>query len=940
MKREWLLLCGTLLSLKGTDAFSAPSTASRAGSSWSLASSAAPDKAGLLAPDLTITGTVTDENGGGLPGATVVVKGTTIGTGTDDKGNFTLNVPEVNANGTLVVTFVGYTPQEVPINGRTTISVQLRPDAQALNEVVIVGYGTQKRADVTGSVVSVPQDRLDKIPVSNVAQALQGAVAGVQITGGSSVPGNQPNIQIRGVRSITASTSPYLIVDGVPFPGNLNDINPNDIASIEILKDASSTAIYGTRGSNGVILISTKRGKTGKPQIRYNGYGGPEYLNNRLTPLSGPAFSAKWQEFTRQRGINLTPVPNTGELANYEAGITTDWMDLVTQQGFIQDHNLSISGGTDDVKYFLSGDYFKQQGVVKGFQFQRISLRSNIDANLTPWLRIGTSAFYSTNNDDGGRADLSLAQVSSPYGTPFNPDGSYTIFPQPPEQLIRNPLLGLATTRESRVNQLTGTGYAEVEPTFVSGLKYRLNATYSYRPYRSTFYEGRAAGNLRGTAQLLNDERSNYTIENLLIYNKDIDQHHFDLTALYSSQQNDYFTTTENASGFINDAIGFNSIGSGSNTPTISSYSESRALVSQMARLNYSYDSRYLFTVTARRDGSSVFGANADKYAIFPSVAVGWNIANEAFLRDNSLINELKLRFSYGTTGNEGINPYQTITGNALLQYAYGGVSAIGLRANTIGNVNLKWESTTSTNYAIDYAFLKNRLQGSVEYYDAKTDNLLLARQIPIISGYGSILDNIGRVQNRGIELSINSVNIQQPDFTWETAFNISGNRNKVLELYGNGADDIGNRRFIGKPLSAIYDYRVTGVWQVGEDPAGLDPGAKPGDLKFADLNGDNLINSQDREYLGTQLPDYSAGLTNTFSYKGLSLRIFFQTVQGVLKNNGILNFVDLGGRLNTPEEVGYWTPENQSQSRPGLNYNNPAATATPATPALPVSRT
>ncbi|MBO3270227.1 TonB-dependent receptor [Hymenobacter defluvii] len=921
MRVKPLLLCGTLVPLQV--ALVAPAAHSHPGAyERSTTAAAAP-------VDQTITGRVTDDQGQPLPGATVVVKGTTIGTGTDGDGRFSLVVPTANQGSTLLISSIGFTSQEFPLGSRTTFDVRMVTDTKALEEVVVVGYGTQKRSDVTGSVVSVPQDRLEKLPVSNVAQALQGAVAGVQITGGSSVPGNQPSIRIRGVRSITANADPYLIVDGVPFPGNLNDINPNDIASIEILKDASSTAIYGTRGSNGVILISTKRGKTGKPQIRYNGYIGPEYLNNRLRPLDGPAYSAKYQEFARQRGLNVTPVPNLGEQANYEAGRTVDWFDEISQQGMIQDHNLSVSGGTDDVKYFVSGDYFKQKGVVKGFQFQRISLRTNIDANLTPWLRVGTSAFFSSNNDDGGRADLSLAQVASPYGTIYNPDGSYTVFPQPPEQLIKNPLVGLTTTRESRVNQLTGTGYAEVAPNFLDGLKYRLNATYSYRPYRYAYYEGRAFGNLRGGAQLVNDERMNYTIENLLIYNKDIGKHHFDVTALYSSQQNTYFTTTENASGFINDEIGFNSIGSGSNTPTISSYSERRALVSQMGRINYNYDSRYLFTATARRDGSSVFGVNADKYAIFPSVAVGWNIANEAFLRNNNKISNLKLRFSYGITGNEAIPAYGTITGLALGQYAYGGVASTSLRAGTIGNIglgnaNLKWEQTSSVNYAVDFGFFNNRLSGTVEYYDAKTKDLLLARQIPIITGYNSILDNIGRVQNRGIELTLTSVNIDKNGFNWSTNFNISGNRNKILDLYGNGTDDIGNRRFIGKPLSAIYDYEKVGVWQVGEDPSALDPGAKPGDLKFADLNGDGRITSLDRQYLGTALPDYSAGLTNTFAYKGFSLRIFFQTVQGVLKNNPTLNFLDLGGRLNTPREVGYWTPENMSQDRPGLNYFNP----------------
>ncbi|QKG56307.1 TonB-dependent receptor [Hymenobacter sp. BRD128] len=915
MQAKSILLCGALLPAA---VVAAPLAAPRV-----PGQPAATSRAALA--DIVVTGKVLDEKQAGLPGVTVVLKGTTLGTSTDTDGNFTLRVPDGTASPTLVISSVGYVRQEIPVNGRTSFTVNLAPNTQDLNEVVVVGYGTQKRSDVTGSVVSVPQDRLEKIPVSNVAQALAGSVPGVNITTSSSVPGAQPSINIRGVRSITASTDPYIIVDGLPFPGSLNDINSNDIASIEILKDASSTAIYGTRGSNGVILITSKRGKTGKPEIRYNGYAGPEYLIQRLNPLSGPAYAQKYQDYAAQRGFTPTqPLPNYTEVTNLQAGQTVDWMKEIKQQGSIQDHNLSISGGTDNVKYFVSGEFFNQRGTLKGFQFQRVSLRSNIDATLTPWLRVGTSSFFSTNNDSGGRADLTLAQVTSPYGSEFNPDGTYTVYPELPELLIKNPLASLTNTRESRVNQLIGTGYAEVAFPFLEGLKYRLNGTYGYRPYRYAYYEGRSFGNLNGFAQLTNDERHNYTLENILSYAHDFGKHHVDFTGLYSAQENRYFTTTENGSGFINDQIGFNGIGGGSLTPTLSSYSERRALVSQMARLNYNYDSRYLLTLTARRDGSTVFGVNNSKYAIFPSLAVGWNVANEAFLKDNSVLTALKLRFSYGTTGNEGINPYQTITGLAQLQYAYSGVTTVGLRANTLGNAGLKWEQTTSANYAIDFGFLKNRITGTVEYYDATTNDLLLNRQIPIISGYGSILDNVGSVRNQGVEGVLTTVNVQTPSFTWETSLNASAVRNRLLQIYGTGGDDIGNNLFIGRPLRGIYDYVKTGVWQQGEDVSKTDPSAKPGDLKFADLNGDGTITSLDRTYLGSNLPDWQGGITNTFTYKGVSLRVFFQTVQGVLRNNGNLNYVDLGGRINVPQEIGYWTPQNMSQDRPGLNYTNP----------------
>jgi len=915
MQVKPLLLCGALLPLVAT---AAPATGSNRPFLTTL---------GLLRPlvaPITVTGKVLDEKQAGLPGATVVLKGTTIGASTDADGNFTLTVPDGTATPTLVISSVGYVKQEVVLNGRASVTVSLAQNTQDLNEIVVVGYGTQKRSDVTGSVVSVPQDRLAKIPVSNVAQALAGAVPGVNITTSSSVPGAQPNINIRGVRSISASTSPYIVVDGLPFPGNLNDINPNDIASIEILKDASSTAIYGTRGSNGVILITSKRGKTGKPEIRYAGYAGPEYFISRLRPLSPEAYAQKYQDFATQRGFTPTqPLPNTAEVVNLQAGRTVDWMKEIKQQGVIQDHNVSISGGTDNVKYFVSGEYFNQKGTLKGFQFQRVSLRSNIDATLTPWLRIGTSSFFSTSNDDGGRADLTLAQVASPYGNEYNADGTYTVYPQLPELLIKNPLASLTTTRQSRVNQLIGTGYAEVDLP-VKGLKYRLNGTYGYRPYRYSYYEGRSYGNLNGYAQLTNDERQNYTLENVLSYNHDFGKHHLDFTGLYSAQQNTYFTTTENANGFINDNIGFNGIGGGSLPPTISSYSERRGLISQMARINYNYDSRYLLTLTARRDGSSVFGAAASKYAIFPSLAVGWNVANEEFLKDNNVVTALKLRFSYGTTGNEGINPYQTITGLNQLQYAYNGVTTVGLQAGSLGNANLKWEQTTSTNYAVDFGFLQNRITGTLEYYDAKTTDLLLYRQIPIISGYSSILDNVGSVRNQGLEGVLTTVNVQNSNFTWETSLNASAVRNRVLQIYGTGGDDIGNRLFIGRPLFGIYDYVKTGVWQQGEDVSKQDASAKPGDLKFADLNGDGKIDSNDRTYQGSSIPSWQGGITNTFTYKGFSLRVFFQTVQGVLRNNGNLNFVDLGGRVNLPQEIGYWTAQNASQDRPGLNFTNP----------------
>ncbi|WP_405326793.1 SusC/RagA family TonB-linked outer membrane protein [Leeuwenhoekiella sp. LLG6367-2.1] len=873
-----------------------------------------------------ITGTVTiAADGMPLPGVTVLVKGTTTGTTTDFDGKYELNT--TSENDVLIFSYVGMKTVEITVNGKSVVNIALEENIGSLDEIVVVGYGSQKRSDVTGSVSSVPEDRLENLPVTNVTQAIQGTTAGLNISQNSSVPGSSGSIQVRGVNSITGSTSPFIVLDGIPFTGTLNDINTRDIKSIQILKDASAVAIYGTRGSNGVILIQTKRGVSGEPIINYSTYVAVEEFANILNPLGPDAYVQKYADFFSQNNPGVTQdrvLENQSEIDNFNAGRTTDWFKEVTQSGIIQEHNLSIRGGSEKVKYFVSGGYLDQQGVIKGYDYEKLTLRSNLDVEITDYLKVGLNTFFANNNFDGGRANLLLATAMSPYSVPYDDNGQLIINPMLPELLYENPLLGLTTDREVRERTLSGNVFAEITPAFLEGLSYRVNASYTINPYSYKTYKGRAANDNRGTAVIGGDEEKVWIVENILKYAKSFGKHNLDFTALYSAQSNDFFREELTGVGFVNDQLSFNRISAAEvlSADPGRNYSTLSTLVSQMGRVNYNYDSKYLVTATVRRDGYSAFGANTSKYGVFPSAALGWNIHKESFMQNADAINNLKLRLSYGKTGNRGVGINQTQTRTGTTVYPFGGQAYTGTFINGLGNPNLQWETTTSGNLGADFGLWNNRINGSVEVYKSKTKDLLLNRSIPALTGTRNIIENIGEVENRGFEFSISSINVNTGDFKWETNLNFSTYKNEILDLYGDGKDDIPSRWFIGKSLGAIYDYRLAGVWQEGEDTGTFN--ANPGDLKFEDLNGDGVIDPEnDRSYLGSSLPEWTGGLTNTFSYKNFDLAIFLQTVQGVLKGNPDLNYGDELARRNTPAEVGYWTPENQSNEFPSLTYRN-----------------
>ena len=875
------------------------------------------------AQNTTVKGVVRDAMGP-TAGATVVQKGTNNGTITDLDGNFTINVP---ANAVLVISFVGLDTQEIPVAGKKFIEVTLSGNEE-LEEVIVVGYGTQKKSDVTGSVASVDKARLSKLPVTNVLQAVQGATAGVTISQGSSIPGDAPSALVRGRNSINAGTGPYIVVDGVPISksgGSLNDINPGDIESMEILKDASATAIYGTNGANGVILITTKHGKEGKPSISYNGYVGIEDFANKMDFCNGAQITQRYKDYVAQNAgetMYNDYVKNQGEAAAQAAGQETDWIyDMVSRTGIIQDHNVTINGGADKVKYFISGDYLTQKGVLKGFNYKRYSLRLNIDADVTDYLKIGTNTYIVSHNRDGGRVNFLMAEAMSPYGQVYNEDGSYCIYPMASENLFFNPMRDVNQDHERRQWNINLNGYADLDFGHIwaplKGLHYKFNFGYSYVPKRESYYNGVEQNNLNGYGEIFNAETQNYTAENILSWARDFGKHHIDLTALYASSRRKYHDNTAAASKFINDELLWHNLGGGG-TQVAKSKTELYTTVSQMGRINYSYDSRYLFTATVRRDGSSVFGDNI-KYGTFPSVALGWNIANEAFMEGtNDWLNNLKLRLSYGKAGNEAINVYETLSKMTNAALALDGASYTALYPNSrMGNSGLSWESTQSFNVGVDFGFLNNRINGNIDFYTSKTTDLLLQRNLPKISGYSNVYMNMGETANKGLEITINSKNISTKDFTWSTSLVWSWNKNEIKDLYGDGKDDLGNRWFIGHPISVIYDYEMEGIWQKDEiergDHLNHDPQAQAGDVKIRDIDGDGKITPEgDKTIQGQTSPKWIGGLTNTFSYKNITLSIFIQTVQGLKRNNSLLAMAsDEMGRRNSTLEVGYWSESN-----------------------------
>ncbi|WP_348048410.1 TonB-dependent receptor [Mucilaginibacter sp.] len=899
--------------------------------------------------NINIKGKVTDDNEP-LPGVSVKIDGTSTGVLTDLNGNYSISVPD---NAVLVFTYIGYATQKVNVGSQSTVNVNMIAESKSLNEVVVVGYGVQKKSDVTGSITSISAQALKDVPAANLVQALQGQGTGIDVqkSGGNSHPGSVPSIIIRGTRSKQASNDPLFVVDGIPFTGNIQDLNLDDVASVEVLKDASSTAIYGSRGANGVILITTKRGKIGEPVVTYSAYAGYSKPIAQYNVMNADQYALlkKWAYYNAAAANPLYTSPDdpriltsgafgAQELTSLQTGRNTNWQDLIYKNGFLTNHQIGVSGGTEKTKYDISAGYYNETGIYGGQQFTRYSIKVSLDQNIGKSLKIGLSSLNNLTYIDGENANpLGQALRASPLATPYDDvTGALVGYVNGSANQVWNPLANLVPGASVETRKRLGTfttAYAELN--LAPGLKYRFNGGAEIKPEVYGNFYAAATYNNQGAQSSANNQSKynyNYTIENIITYDKVIaKKHHISFTGLYSLQENQSQNNSFSYNNLLSDGVQYFNPAVGSNLTGTGSYAM-YDLISYMGRLNYGYNDKYLFTVTLRSDGSSKL-APGNKYHLFPSTAFAWNVLKEPIFKDSKILSNLKIRLSYGDVGNAAINPYQTLGGLSTVTYNYGTKNTIGAYPTSAPNTNLDWEYTRTLNAGIDFGLWGDRVTGSVDAYHEFTRSLLLPETLPPTSGIpNAVLTNVGKSENVGIEINLNTVNIAakgKRGFSWNTNFNITFNRGKVTELANGTTVDISNNLFVGQPLGAIFDYKKVGIWQnTAADTAlakkyGLTiTGGQSviGSIKVLDLNNDNKLDANDRMIIGTDQPLFSGGITNRFGYKGFDF-----TVVAAYRVGGTLTsqIYQSGSFLNTLQgnynnlNYSYWTPTNHENYFP-----------------------
>lgn len=917
----------------------------------------------LFVQERVIAGKVSSDDGEGLPGASVVVKGTSVGTTTDMNGDFRLSVPpdaEV-----LVVSYIGYASSEVTINNRTQIDVRLTPDLETLQEVVVVGYGVQKKSDLTGSITSVRGADLSQLPMQRVDQALQGRAAGVMVLNTSGQPGGNTTIRIRGMNSITGGNQPLVVIDGLQGV-DINALNPNDIESIEVLKDASATAIYGSQGANGVILITTKQGKKGKPVVSYSFNQSYQQLRKKLDLMNAGEFVHAINDFraTQDRPGNVvitpTPVFSDAEVAYWDQHSGTDWQDEVYRTAPMSSHQLSLSGATDDVGYLISGGYLDQEGILINSAFQRFTLRANVNVNISKRAKFGVT--WAGIKEKGntppfgeGVADIDpLGQVVSvaPRWSPTIPVydelGNYSRHPSGfGEPNSWNPVAsGLEPFVEN--NAMRNNLNTFLDFKIVEGLTLRVTGgaitrnSNNFRYLNTKTFLGYAKG---GTGFATEGSYTRYQNSNILTFDKEFNTlHHLTLTGVAEQQVELDKGSTITGEDFLVDKAGVFDLG-GAQKLYSSSYQSKRAINSFLGRVNYSYADKYLFTASYRADGSSVFGAN-NKWGYFPSASVAWRASEETFLKDLDLFTDFKVRASWGVTGNQAIRPYASLAQIASgFSYPYYGNDETNIGFNIVRapNPNLKWETTTQTDVGLDVALFNGRLTATADYYVKTTKDLLLSRQLPTNTGFSSIVDNVGSTENRGVEISLGGDPLVG-DLKWNTGFNISFNRSKVLELTGEGKLPFrtttgagynissGSNTLMylkaGEPFGQMTGWITEGTWGTDEAEQAKAFGQLPGDIKYRDQNGDGFINNLDLTVIGNAFPDFIFGWNNNFRFKNFELLFLIQGVQG----NELFNAGEI--RLERPSEgtsralLNRWTPENQDTDVPAFTPQSVRAAA------------
>lgn len=861
-----------------------------------------------------LRGRVTDEQDQPLAGASVRLEELNLTTVTDKNGGFSLKAAA--GRYTLAVTYIAYQPQRrqdvrIQAEQTTTVTIMLQPDLAALDEVVVVGYGTQRKSDFTGSVAVIPQNRMEAVPNINVAQILQAAAPGMNVQNATAGAEPQFNITIRGRNSIKASNEPLIVVDGVPYSGNLVDLNPNDVQSIEILKDASSAAIYGSRGSNGVILVTTKTGSDGKPKLSYDGKFSFQSYTNVPPVMNG-------EEFYQYKTQRYKEMITLFEQQRYEAGEWTDWVDIALRDGFVQDHNLAVSGGVKGTNYYISGGFLNAKGLAINDRFKRLVGRINVTSKFSDLLEIGTRTQYSYGDRSGVSPGWSNIYSINPLTRAFDENGKLTLFPWDNDPYFGNPLSQSLFDNIDESFQLFTNNYANVKLPFIRGLQYRLNTGIGIELDNDATYRGRNTKegmDARGSASINRAEARNITLENILSYQADINRHSIFATAVYSYETRKRESSSLGANGFPNDYLKWHALTQAERLLPASDYDKT-VLISQMARVNYAFDSRYLLTLTARRDGYSGFGIN-NKWGIFPSMALGWNIANESFFPWKSAINNLKLRASWGKNGNQAVGAFQSISRLKGYDMVDGSETLPGYVPDVLGQESLGWETSQTANLGLDFGFLQNRISGDINLFQTNTSNLLLDRSISPVHGIGNITQNIGKTRNRGIEVDVRSTNIRARDFSWETNVNVSYVKNEIRSLYGyldehgNEVNDIENTWFIGQPIRVNYDFVRAGTWQLNEAAEAAKWSSQPGFLKLKDVNGDYKIDANDRQIIGQQDPKWTWGMHHSLTYKNFTLNVFLHGVHGVTKQNPLMRETgDVEVRTNTIK-LDWWTPEN-----------------------------
>jgi TonB-linked SusC/RagA family outer membrane protein len=881
--------------------------------------------ANIVAQQLQITGRVISaKDKDAIIGANVFIENS-IGSGTitDIDGNFSISV---DANAVLSISYIGYKSKQVKVANNNPLHIELEDDAVGLDDVVVIGYGSQRKSDLTGGITALGSEKLQMVSTNNLMDKLTGQVPGLNITNTKARPGEDQTFLIRGENSLSADNVPLVVLDGIPYNGSISDIDPDVIENISVLKDASSAAIYGSRGSNGVILIQTKKGKKGTATVSYKGQIGMQQPERRLNMMKGPEYVKYIQDYTRLKpgytGSSLDPdiILNPSERANAQSGAETDWQDVIFREALTHSHQISVSGGAEKTTYLASLSFLGEDGVVKNTALKRTNLTLNLTQTLNSWLTIGMGT-QATQRETGGVLPYIEAAIKmSPYGIYKDKEGNYVDYPMD-QTLFYNPMADTDAIQDKTNRNIFLSTYADVILP-VKGFSFRSNFGYNYRNTSTGEYYGRntlTGKKVNGQAAVENIHYYDYTWENLLKYSNAFGKHKIDATALFSLQQTSRKESKQTGQSFVNDNSDYHNMAGAEKNLTVASKLTETALLSYMGRINYSYANKYMLTLTARSDGYSAFGAN-DKYAFFPSVAAAWNLSSEDFFEAES-IDMLKIRASYGSNGNQAIKAYQTMNRLSLAKYIWGDgtiVNGAFIPSNGVGNPHLKWETTRTFNLGVDFSLWNGRLAGNIDLYRSHTVDLLMNRTVPIMNGYRSIMDNVGETLNKGIEIALNSINISNRDFNWTTNVNFSLNRDKIVELRGDGKDDITNKWFIGKPLRVFYDYNVVGTWQEKEADAAKaqQPGAVPGSAKLEDYSGpdgvpDGKITADDKKIIGSKLPSFLLSMGNQVSYKNFYASVMLNGVFGQWKELHEQNFDRWMPGFNYLGGMNYWTPEN-----------------------------